>query len=113
MKATRLLFGALLCVGCAANAPLLRLERSSAAIREADALGAGAQPTARTYLQRARDEQEAARRMALQRDPRAETVLAASEADAELALSMAREAEAAQQEQSAAAQVATLHGSKP
>jgi hypothetical protein len=106
------MLGALLCAACA-HAPMLKLDRSSAAIREADALGAGAHPTARVYLQRARDEQEAARRMELQRDPRAVTVLQAAEVDADLALAIAREQEAARDEKKAADQVATLKRGTP
>ena len=101
--------------GCAAHVPALRLERSQAAIRSADELGAGQLPAASVFLQRARDEQEAARRLSNAGDPRAPTVLACAEADADLALALTHEAAARRDEMRSAAAVAALRaeGARP
>lgn len=79
--------------GCMARAPVLRLEKSTMTIRHAEEAGAFNVPLAKAHLLRAREEQEVARRLANARDPRAETLMACSEADAELALALAREAQ--------------------
>ncbi len=78
--------------GCAAiQIPSDRLERSEASIRGAQEVGALGVPTARLHLQLAKDQTETAKRMAAEGDERALLVLARAEADAELALGLARE----------------------
>lgn len=78
--------------GCASiQIPADRLERSEASVRAAEELGANAVPAARLHLQMAKDQTQAAKRMAENGDERAILVLARAEADAELALGMARE----------------------
>lgn len=68
-----------------------RLESSEASIRSADELGAQSVPAAKLHVQLARDQTAKARAMAADGDMRAEYVLARAEADAELALGLARE----------------------
>lgn len=93
MKKLKLAAAVVAVSGCiTARAPVLRLDRSEWSIRYAEQLGAADVPLARAHLQRAREEQAAARGLANRRDPRAETVLACAEVDAELALALAREA---------------------
>lgn len=78
--------------GCASvQIPPDRLERSEASIRGAEELGAKNVPAAKLHLQMAKDQTEAAKKMAANGDERAILVLARAEADAELALNMARE----------------------
>jgi hypothetical protein len=69
-----------------------RLESSEASIRSADELGAQSVPAAKLHVQLARDQAAKAREMAADGDTRAEYVLARADADAELALGLAREA---------------------
>jgi hypothetical protein len=93
MKTLKLAAAVVAVSGCmTAHAPALRLEKSMWTMRYAAELGAADVPLARAHLQRAREEQEAARRLANAGDPRAETVLMCAEADAELALALSREA---------------------
>lgn len=68
-----------------------RLEGSEASIRSAEELGALNVPAARLHLELAKDEAALAREMAAKGDERAVLVLARAEADAELALGLARE----------------------
>lgn len=68
-----------------------RLEGSEASIRSAEELGALNVPSARLHLELAKDEAALARKMAAKGDERAVLVLARAEADAELALGLARE----------------------
>lgn len=68
-----------------------RLERTEASIKTAEELGADASPEARLYVQLAKDQTIAAKRMASDGDERAKTMLARAQADAELALVLARE----------------------
>ncbi len=78
--------------GCSAvQIPADRLERSEASIRSAEELDAQDVPAAKLHLQMAKDQTEAAKKMAANGDDRAVLVLARAEADAELALNMARE----------------------
>lgn len=82
----------LLLAGCAAiQIPADRLERNQASIRAAQEVGASGVPAAKLHLQLAMDQTETAQRMAANGDERAVLVLARAEADAELALGMARE----------------------
>ena len=78
--------------GCATvQIPVDRLERNEASIRSAEELGASGVPVAKLHLQLAKDQTETAKKMALNGDERAVMVLARAEADAELALGLARE----------------------
>ncbi len=79
--------------GCATvQIPADRLESSESSVRSAEELGASKVPAARLHLQLAKDQTAAARKMAADGDQRATLVLARAEADAELALGLAREA---------------------
>ncbi len=83
---------ALALAGCATvQLPADRLQGSEASIRSAEELGASNVPAARLHLQLAKDETLAAKKLASGGDPRAELVLARAEADAELALGLARQ----------------------
>lgn len=78
--------------GCAAiQIPAEQLESSEASIRAAEELGAQSVPSAKLHLQLAHDQTETAKQMAADGDERATLVLARAEADAELALGLARE----------------------
>ena len=78
--------------GCATvQLPADRLQGSEASIRSAEELGANNVPAARLHLQLAKDETLAAKKLAADGDDRAELVLARAEADAELALGLARQ----------------------
>jgi hypothetical protein len=84
---------ALLLGGCAsASPPTERLVASRAAIRAAEEVGAASVPKAALQLQLAREEMAAAERlMANGEHERASGVLMRAQADAELALALARE----------------------
>jgi hypothetical protein len=71
--------------------PADRLQHSEASIRGAEEMGALGVPSAKLHLQLAKDQTEAAKKLAAAGDDRAVLVLARAEADAELALGMARE----------------------
>jgi hypothetical protein len=71
--------------------PADRLQSSEASIRSAQELGAENIPAARLHLQLAKDQTAAARSLAAEGDERALLVLARAEADAELALGLARQ----------------------
>jgi hypothetical protein len=78
--------------GCAAiPLPTESLEREQASVRGAEELGASTVPSAKLLLQLAKDETETAKRLAANGDERAVVVAARAEADAELALVLARE----------------------
>jgi hypothetical protein len=68
-----------------------RLQANEASMRGAEEVGASGVPTARLHLQLARDQTEAAKKLAADGDDRAPMVLARAQADAELALVLARE----------------------
>ena len=68
-----------------------RLERNQATIQDAAANGANEVPAANAHLQLAREGTDTARRLAAAGDARAPLVLAAAQADAELAVELARE----------------------
>lgn len=79
--------------GCATvQIPTQQLEQNEASIRGAEEIGALGLPAARLHLQLAKDQTALAKTMAANGDARALLVLARSEADAELALGLAREA---------------------
>ena len=78
--------------GCATvQLPPDRLQGSEASIRSAEEMGAASVPAARLHLEYAKDETLAAKKLAAEGDERATLVLARAEADAELALGLARE----------------------
>ena len=80
-------------VGCTSvQIPADRLERSEASIRGAEEVGASGVPLARLHLQLAKDQTVTAKKMAANGQERALLVLARAEADAELAIGLAREA---------------------
>jgi hypothetical protein len=71
--------------------PADRLEGAQASVRGAQELGADRLPQARLHLQLAKDQIAEGRKMAADGDARAVLVLARGQADAELALGLARE----------------------
>jgi hypothetical protein len=76
---------------CATAVPLQNLEGPSAAIRSAEEVGAARVPEAALRLQLAKEQLERARTMTAQEErPAAVRMLQRSQADAELALALAR-----------------------
>lgn len=71
-----------------------RLERTEASIRAAEEVGALAVPDARLHLQLAKDQTAQARALAADGDERASLMLVRAQADADLAVALAREATA-------------------
>ena len=71
-----------------------RLERTEASIRAAEEVGALAVPDARLHLQLAKDQTAQARKLADDGDKRAGVMLTRAQADADLAVALAREATA-------------------
>jgi hypothetical protein len=97
-------------LGCAsAPIPADQLAHSEASIRGAEELGAQGVPAANLHLQLAKDQTEAAKRMAAKGDKRSVLVLARAEADAELALGLAREVSVHTDAQRAADDLKALH----
>ncbi len=86
---------AMVCLTACASVkiPPERLEHSEASIRSAEEVGATNVPTAKLHLQLAKDQTVTAKKMAENGDERAVLVLARAEADSELALALAREAQ--------------------
>ena len=84
---------AALLVGCATEPPVReRSETASAAIRAAGELGAGKVPSASLYLQLAKEESEHAKGMIADGErEHAASYLMRAEADADLAVALARE----------------------
>ncbi len=102
--------------GCATvPLPAEELEQTQATIRSAEVLGAESVPTAKLHLQYAKDEQATAKNLAARGDERALTLLSCAQADADLALVLARESQVRRQAVQAAEQVGTLRqrGAKP
>lgn len=96
--------------GCAAvHIPPRQLESSEASIRGAEEMGAQGTPNARLHLLLAREQSDAAKKMAADGDERAVLVLARAESDAELALGLAREASVHAEAVKAAAALAALN----
>jgi hypothetical protein len=92
MKRITLLAAVLSMTGCASvTIPPEKIEQSQASIRGAEEMGALGVPSARLHLELAKDQTATAKQMALNGDERAELVLARANADAELALGLARE----------------------
>src|SRR5262245_26641600 len=90
----RLLFLLLLPLGCANARPPLETKWARATIGEATSLGAGKVPTARQHLQRAAEQLELAQQLDRKDDPRAVLTFERAQADADLALALAKEAAA-------------------
>jgi hypothetical protein len=110
MKQWMTALGALALAGCAAvEVPPAQLASSEGSIRGAEEMGANGVPPAKLHLQLARDQTEEAKKMAASGDERAVLVLARAEADAELALGMAREAKVHAEAQRATEALAALH----
>lgn len=91
----RFMLGSLLvaaaAAGCASS-PALRTEPSTAAIRAAEAVGAGEVPRASFHLQSAREELARAKDLAeAGKQEQATSLLLRAEADAELAILLSRE----------------------
>ena len=83
---------------------------SEGAIRGAQEAGAGTVPQATLYLTLAQEEREKAVQLVKDENHRAEMMLARSEADAELAVALARAAHATHEAQEATEQVQELKG---
>jgi len=80
-------------VGCvSAPVPPDRNPSTEASIRGAEEAGANGVPAARLHLQMAKDQETEAQKLTAKGDDRARLALARSQADAELALGLAREA---------------------
>jgi hypothetical protein len=84
------------------------LQSNQASIRGAQEVGANSVPAARLHLQLAKDQTDSAKKMAEEGDERAEMVLARAQADAELALGLAREVSVHQAALKAAAELEAL-----
>jgi hypothetical protein len=103
IRTTAMSLALLATAGCAAiQIPADRLERNEASIRAAQELGGESVPAARLHVQLAKDQTQTAKKLAADGDERAVLMLSRAEADAELALGLAREA-TVQQEASRAA----------
>jgi|JI9StandDraft_1071089.scaffolds.fasta_scaffold1195703_1 hypothetical protein len=85
-----------------------RLERAEASIKAAEEIGANAVPDARLYVQLAKDQTTTAKRLASDGDDRAPMMLARAQADADLALVMARESAARAEAVRAGAELETV-----
>ena len=82
-----------LLLGCAAEVPTEKISATEASIRAAEELGAPKVPQASLHLQLAKEETEHAQKFIKDGEPkRAEGLLMRAQADAELALALAREA---------------------
>ncbi len=97
---------------CASQEPTRELVASSAAIRTAEAVGASKEPSAALHLQLARDQTDRARQLIADGDRTgAERLLRRAEADANLAVALARSADEQQAARSAIDRVNELKGS--
>jgi hypothetical protein len=102
MKPITMLVAAGLIAGCATvQIPAERLERSQAIIRSAEEVGAMSVPQAKLHLQLARDQIAAARQLAERGDERSLVLMSRAQADADLALALAREDAARRQTRAA------------
>jgi len=105
----RLILSLMMLLGCATARPLpLSYERPQAALREAKVLGADQIPTARQHLESATDSLELARKMENLGDRRAALTLERAQADADLAVALAKEAAVRRQTLRAASEVSAL-----
>src|SRR5262245_44283242 len=101
---------------CASSGPVPaeRLARSEAALRSAREVGADRVPPAALHLRVANDQLDAARKLIAEGDNiRADYVLMRAEADAEVARSMAREAQARNEAQKTLDEVQRLRNTRP
>ena len=95
MRHLSMVFGISLCVtaGCAAGVSNEKIAATHSSIRAAEELGAPKVPQASLHLQLAKEENEHAQKFIKDGDPEhAEGQLLRAQADAELALALAREA---------------------
>ena len=107
---TAILFAAA-CASTAA-APNEKAERSSAAIRAAEEVGASHNPTAALHLQLAKEQFEHAQKLTDQKDKdRADGLLMRAQADAELSLALARTEDDKAQARTAVGKMKTLKDS--
>ncbi len=85
----------LITAGCATTPPTERMEASAGAIRAAEEVGARGVPRAALYLQLAQEQSERAKTLIARATPAdrgaASSLLSRAQADAELALALARE----------------------
>ena len=82
-----------ICAGCAAGVSNEKVAATDSSIRAAEELGAPKVPQAALHLQLAKEENEHAQKLIKDGDPKhAEGQLMRAQADAELALALAREA---------------------
>jgi len=102
------------CAGCGgAPAPTERMASSEAAIRGAKEVGADGVPKASLYLKLSEEQVAKAKAMMADGDnERADLVLQRAQADAELALALARENTAKNEAQQLVSQVQQLRGKK-
>jgi hypothetical protein len=93
MKKTLLVSVAALALGACASTPVNteKLASSESSMRGAEEVGASGVPAAKLHLQLARDQNAEAKKLSAAGNPRSEALFARSEADAELALGLARE----------------------
>jgi parvulin-like peptidyl-prolyl isomerase len=109
-----IVFSAVFAAGCSsAPAPNTRLASSQAAVRGAREVGAESVPQASLHLKFSEEQIAQARALIAEGDnERADLVLQQAQADAELALSLARESVAITEAQRVMAQVQQLRGGK-
>jgi hypothetical protein len=107
-----LVLGAVSVVGCGSYpAPTERLASSEAGIRGAQEVGANNVPQAALSVKLAQEEVQKAKQLMQDGDNRrAELILMRAQADAELALAQAREAQAKTEAQAAVDQVKSVRG---
>ena len=115
---TRLPFTALALLGLCACAtislPPERLAKSQATIESADAVGASKNPQAALHMQLAQEGIAKAQQLAKQGDaPRALLFLDRAQADADLALALARQQDANVDAETAEAAVVAIEGGQP
>ena len=103
---------ALLAAGCGSYpAPTERVASAEAGIRGAQEVGAGSVPAAALSVKLAQEEVQKAKQLMQDGDnKRAELILMRAQADAELALSQAREQQAKAEAEKAVEQVKSLRG---
>jgi len=100
---------ALLMGGCAHDPPTQQLQSSSAAVRAAEEVGAQKEPKAALHLQLAKEQTERAQKMLKDGNREdAEMLLVRAEADANLAVALARTTQETADAQGAADKVRTL-----
>jgi hypothetical protein len=104
--------GTLGAAGCATvTLPAESVARYEAAARSADELGGEGVPEAELHLKLARDEADAAQRLSSEGDARALTMIERAQADAELAVSLARQTKVRAEAAQADEQLRAIEGS--